>query len=144
MPETFDIPNFRGRPWLSNFYPAAVSMKGHVYPSVENAYQAAKTLDETLRQPFEHYSSRDAKRHGRSLPMRSDWAEIKLPLMHALVRAKFHHPRLGEWLLATGEATIAEGNWWGDTFWGVCNGIGENHLGKILMLVRSELRQDRA
>ena len=27
-----------------------------------------------------------------------------------------------------------------DFFWGVCNGKGENHLGKILMKVRDEIR----
>ena len=34
-----------------------------------------------------------------------------------------------------------EGNTWNDTFWGVCNGQGQNWLGKILMLVRSELNK---
>ena len=34
---------------------------------------------------------------------------------------------------------IVEGNTWGDVFWGVCNGIGENHLGNILMDVRDEI-----
>lgn len=32
-----------------------------------------------------------------------------------------------------------EGNTWGDKFWGVCDGEGENHLGKLLMEVRAEL-----
>lgn len=31
---------------------------------------------------------------------------------------------------------IIEVNNWGDTYWGVCNGIGDNHLGKILMKIR--------
>lgn len=36
---------------------------------------------------------------------------------------------------------IVEGNTWGDAFWGVDSrtGEGENHLGQILMQVRSEL-----
>ena len=42
-------------------------------------------------------------------------------------------------LLATGDAKIVEGNTWGDVFWGVCNGVGENHLGEILMKVRQDL-----
>lgn len=29
----------------------------------------------------------------------------------------------------------------GDTYWGVVDGKGENHLGKILMKVRSEIRK---
>ena len=35
---------------------------------------------------------------------------------------------------------LVEDNAWGDTFWGRCNGIGKNHLGKILMVIREELR----
>ena len=35
---------------------------------------------------------------------------------------------------------LIEGNVWNDTFWGVCNGKGHNHLGKILMKVRDEIR----
>jgi hypothetical protein len=42
-------------------------------------------------------------------------------------------------LLLTGDEELIEGNFWGDVFWGVCNGVGKNHLGKILMEVRSEL-----
>ena len=43
-------------------------------------------------------------------------------------------------LLTTGDAKIVEGNTWGDTFWGVCGGVGENHLGKVLMRIRAELQ----
>jgi predicted NAD-dependent protein-ADP-ribosyltransferase YbiA (DUF1768 family) len=44
-------------------------------------------------------------------------------------------------LLATDDEELVEGNWWNDTFWGVCRGDGENNLGKIIMKVRDELRQ---
>ena len=42
--------------------------------------------------------------------------------------------------MATGDAELVEGNTWNDTYWGVCNGVGHNHLGKILMQVRQELQ----
>lgn len=42
-------------------------------------------------------------------------------------------------LLATGGVELIEGNDWGDAFWGVCGGYGQNWLGVLLMLVRSEL-----
>jgi predicted NAD-dependent protein-ADP-ribosyltransferase YbiA (DUF1768 family) len=42
-------------------------------------------------------------------------------------------------LKATGDEELVEGNWWNDTFWGVCNGVGENNLGKLLMKIRAEL-----
>lgn len=41
--------------------------------------------------------------------------------------------------LATGDAILIEGNTWGDRFWGVCEGFGQNHLGHVLMRVRVQL-----
>lgn len=38
--------------FLSNFYPAPVTLDGVVYPTVENAFQAAKTGDMALRRQF--------------------------------------------------------------------------------------------
>jgi predicted NAD-dependent protein-ADP-ribosyltransferase YbiA (DUF1768 family) len=58
------------------------------------------------------------------------------------VYAKFVcNPRLQRMLLDTSDAELVEGNWWGDRFWGTFRGAGRNHLGKILMRVRDELRQ---
>jgi hypothetical protein len=43
-------------------------------------------------------------------------------------------------LLATGDMELIEDNDWDDTYWGVCNGAGENNLGKLLMKIRAEAR----
>jgi predicted NAD-dependent protein-ADP-ribosyltransferase YbiA (DUF1768 family) len=56
--------------------------------------------------------------------------------MHDLVMQKFSIPELSKMLLSTGNKYIEETNTWGDTYWGVCNGVGENNLGKILMSIR--------
>jgi predicted NAD-dependent protein-ADP-ribosyltransferase YbiA (DUF1768 family) len=40
----------------------------------------------------------------------------------------------------TKEKLLIEGNYWKDTFWGICDGIGKNYLGKILMEVREEFK----
>ncbi len=37
------------------------------------------------------------------------------------------------------QGELIEGNHWNDTFWGICNGNGENNLGKILMKIRHEI-----
>ena len=59
--------------------------------------------------------------------------------MYFIVRNKFiPNDDLMEKLIATGNAELIEGNWWKDTYWGVCDGIGENKLGKILMQIRKE------
>lgn len=61
--------------------------------------------------------------------------------MEEVVRAKFsQNPDLARRLVDTCPRELAEGNHWGDTYWGTVNGQGENHLGKILMKVREELR----
>jgi predicted NAD-dependent protein-ADP-ribosyltransferase YbiA (DUF1768 family) len=77
---------------------------------------------------------------GRSVKLRPDWESIKLDVMETAVRIKFTDPELAAKLIATGDEELIEGNWWNDTFWGVCNGVGENHLGKILMKVRADIK----
>ena len=131
--------------YLSNFWLAAVTYEGKRYPSVEHAYQAAKTLDVGERARIAGLATAsEAKRAGRGLRVRVDWEQVKLGVMEQCVRDKFlNHADLGAKLLATGEAELVEGNDWGDRFWGVCEGRGENHLGKILMKVRSELRRGK-
>lgn len=139
-----EISSFRGDyHFLSNFHPSPVELDGVIYPYVENAFQAAKTLDRKQRIPFVSMNPSEAKRAGRRLKLRGDWENVKPDIMLALVRDKFARtPALREKLLATGEARLIEGNTWGDTIWGVCRGKGKNMLGKILMRVRAEIVQE--
>lgn len=132
--DSFNGPNR----WLSNFYTAKVVYDDVEYSSVENAYQASKTLDKTIRNEIKFVSPAEAKRIGRRIDLRPNWDTIKLHIMWVLVMQKFtRHPDLAAKLIATGNCLIVEGNEWGDTYWGVCNGHGYNHLGLILMGVRS-------
>lgn len=124
--------------FLSNFWSCYIKVDGDWYPSVENAYQAMKMQHKANRARFQHIKASEAKRLGRLLPMRDDWDQVKLDVMYNLVRQKFEDRKLQSNLLATGDAELQEGNWWGDAYWGTVNGVGENHLGKILMRVRSE------
>lgn len=131
--------------FLSNFHPAIVFFDGHMYPTVENAFQAAKCLHEEDRAQFATLAPGQAKRLGRKVEMRPDWNSARLDVMRDLVLQKFrNHAELQMKLLATGDADIIEGNQWHDTFWGVCDGIGQNHLGKILMDTRRILRDEKA
>lgn len=126
--------------FLSNFHPVIVHYEGHAYPSVEHAYQAAKTLNVSLRHPFMKLTAAQAKRLGRNLNLRPDWEQVKFSIMEVLVREKFTtYSDLQHALLATAPSELIEGNTWGDVYWGVCRGRGENHLGKILMRIRLEL-----
>ena len=133
--------------WLSNFHPVNVTIRseatGNYYRflSVESAYQAMKTDDEQRWVEFAHLTPGQAKRHGRALALRPNWDSIKLSVMQRLLALKFRHPELRRLLLATGDAELIEGNNWGDRYWGVSGGSGENHLGRLLMDLRAELRE---
>ena len=126
--------------FLSNFYPVSIELDGEVYAAVEDAFQAAKTLDPTERRFIQLCQTPgDAKRCGRQVTLRADWNDIKVSVMHDLLRKKFKNPALRKLLLDTGDAILIEGNTHGDVFWGQVNGQGENHLGKLLMEVRAEI-----
>jgi len=107
--------------FLSNFYPSAILYRGHTWPMVEHAYQAAKFTN----LEYQHHirlapTPGVAKRLGRSPHKRSDWDSVKVGIMFSLLQLKFQIPELRGQLLATGDRWLEEGNSWGDTFWGVC------------------------
>lgn len=129
--------------FLSNFWYASVAFDGVVYPSVEHAFQAAKTLDPDKRRGIVHAPGPGiAKRLGRKLTLRPDWEQVKEAIMLNLLRQKFAHDPLRSALIATGDAQIIDGNIWGDTYWGVdVNKGGMNRLGILLMQVRDEIKE---
>ncbi len=136
---------FKGKySYLSNFYSAVIHYGGLRYPSVEHAYQASKSLDIVIRRRISVESSPVRARYlGRLLARRADWEQIKLTVMTELVFMKFSDYDLRLKLLKTSSHELVEINVWGDVFWGVCNGVGDNHLGKILMSVRERLEADQ-
>lgn len=137
------IDSFTGKyRFLSNFYLCRVRYMSISYRSAEHAYQASKTNKRSERKRIRQAPTPAlAKKLGQRILLREDWDTTKVGVMQAIVRSKFEQsPRLRKKLLATENERLVEGNWWNDTFWGVCNGRGENHLGRILMKVREELR----
>jgi ribA/ribD-fused uncharacterized protein len=144
------ITDFRGKhDFLSNFYPSPVTLDDVEYPTVEHAFQAAKTPDFAQRRAIRQLDSPGkAKRAGRKIKRREDWFDVSLQIMESLIHQKFtRYPELGEELLATGDVVLIEGNNWDDKFYGcvwntkTSEWEGENHLGKILMKTRQQLRQ---
>lgn len=139
------IDAFRGK-WskLGNYSPCLIFYDGHAYLSVEHAYQAQKSLDPKVQQAIRNQPTPNtAKRFARLVALRADWDDVKIPLMLALLREKFASEPERTILLSTVNEHLVEGNWWGDTFWGQSPlGRGENHLGKLLMQVRDELRRE--
>jgi len=129
--------------FLSNFFPCEVVYEGIKYPSSEHAYQASKTLDLDERKRIVALSTAsESKKAGRKVVLRDDWEQVKDNVMTNIVSAKFNQNSiLKDCLLLTENEELVEGNWWHDTHFGVCNGVGENKLGKILMEVRESLRE---
>ena len=140
MPER--IEGFKGPyEFLSNFVHARVVLSGVTYPTVEHAFQAAKSLDVIERTIIEKAKGPGhAKRLGRLLNCRPDWEDVKERVMRELLSQKFSQPHFMELLLSTGDAYLEETNWWNDKYWGVCNGKGKNRLGHILMDIRTDLK----
>ena len=127
--------------FLSNFYECSVTFEGLTYGSSEAAFQAQKSSDPSDREKFTGLRPSESKRAGYSVKLRADWEEVKVSVMHEILRAKFtQNPDLMKKLLATKQALLVEGNDWQDTFWGFDFnlGYGENMLGQILMKIRAE------
>lgn len=137
-----DIFSFSGvNRWLSNFEPCVIVYAGMEFLSVEAAYVAAKTDRVELRREIQMLDTPSkCKQYGKSIELRHGWEEMRLDVMEHLLRQKFKAGTpLGDKLKATGNCLIVEGNTWGDTFWGQCHGVGHNHLGKMIMQIRSTL-----
>ncbi|KAK3917104.1 Retrovirus-related Pol polyprotein from transposon 412 [Frankliniella fusca] len=109
------ITSFRGKYYfLSNFYPVTIFYDNRDWPSVEHAFQAAKTENE--------FEKLEIKNADTALEAKRLDAERKL--------------------LETGERKLIEENLWHDDFWGVCvcskhqGRYGRNVLGQLLCLLR--------
>lgn len=137
------IPEFQGEyRWLSNMWMAPVKVGELTFPCNENAFHAAKSTNEKdwLFLAGPDITPYRARIYGRNeMTLREDWEDIKLEVMRLINRAKYdQHPDLREKLLATEGKTLIEGNYHRDTFWGQYRGKGENHLGRILMVIRDD------
>lgn len=133
--------------FLSNMYSCPVKFDGEVFPCVETAFQYAKCADENDKERFMNtrgfwVNGYTARSIGRKVKLRSDWDTYRLEVMKELLEDKFyHHEKFREGLKLTRKIEIVEDNTWDDTFWGKCNGKGENNLGKMLMEIREEIQK---
>jgi ribA/ribD-fused uncharacterized protein len=130
---------------FSNFAAYPITLDGEVWPTSEHYFQAQKFEDRAHRRRIQNAKSpMVAARLGRDRKqkLRRDWESVKVEVMRRAVRAKFQqHEDLRDLLLGTGEARLVE-HTENDAYWGDGgDGSGKNMLGRILMDVRSELRE---
>ena len=133
-----NVTEFRGTfYYLSNMYPCKIKLGNVTYECAEAAFQAAKLEDKSQRKMFAGLNGYEARKLGRQVKLRPYWNNVKVRIMNWVIAEKFaQNPTLKLKLLETRGMQLIEGNTWGDTFWGVCNGNGQNQLGKLLMQYR--------
>jgi ribA/ribD-fused uncharacterized protein len=138
------IKEFKGEyGWLSNFASVKITLDGITYPSVEHAYMSAKSNDPEWKNfcSNPNNTAGQVKKHSKTIILKDGWDDIKLLVMEECLKQKFNQEPFKGLLLATGQQHIQEGNWWGDSFWGVDlrTNQGENHLGELIMKIRNVL-----
>jgi len=133
--------------WLSNFHRCEILYENLIFPTSENAYQGAKIILEE-RKKFVEITAYDSKKFWREYtPIdknSEEWDNRKYDVMYNILSYKFsHNEDLKNKLINTGDKYLEETNHWEDTYWGVDYKLGgENNLGKILMKIRSELKNE--
>lgn len=131
--------------FLSNFYESSVRipLTERMAKTAEHAYQACKCSDAKEAEEILNADTPGAaKRLGKKCKLVENWDLIKDHAMIAVLYNKFEDEGLKNKLINTYPMELIEGNNWGDTYWGVCKGIGENKLGKMLMGVRDTLMRE--
>lgn len=127
--------------WLSNFHLVDITIDDLTYASTEAAYMSMKCADRDYKIRLSRAKTPgEARRIGRgNFKLVENWDDIRVQVMYLVNKQKYEYPNLRQKLLDTGNKYLEETNTWNDTFWGVCNGVGENNLGKVLMTIREEI-----
>ncbi len=131
---------------FSNFSPHPIEIQGENWQTVEHYYQAQKFIGSDAASsliikaaPTPEQAAalgRDCRRQ-----LRSNWEQLKTKVMRKAVLQKFlTHQEIQVILLSTADVLIVEDSP-NDYYWGCGEAkTGDNHLGKILMSVRKEIR----
>lgn len=138
-----------GQPYyeFTNFYANQINLDGKTWPTSEHYFQAQKyptnlALQERIRKaPTARMAFDITRETGNDRFKDPNWDNTKYQSMLKVVRAKFNQPHLQTLLLDTKNAVLVENAGANDAVWGAgADYMGTNHLGRILMHVRDELR----
>ena len=130
--------------YLCNFYMRDMEYKGRYFTNAEAAYQAEKCINDEDKDAFAlgglFSDPTPARDHGQEVPIVDDWDDRRVEIMYDVIKEKFlQNPDLALRLLKTSPCLITKGDRFGDTFWGLTQNGGENHLGNILMYIRDNV-----
>jgi ribA/ribD-fused uncharacterized protein len=140
-----EITEFRGQyHFLSNFYESVFVVGGIEFKTVEHFFQALKCVNrDEMLDVINAPTPGKARSIGRRVELKDDWKDIKVSVMYAGLKEKFKNTTLRKLLINTGDKVLKEGNTWNDTYWGVNQqGKGKNVLGRLLMKLRSEIKEE--
>ncbi|HEY9882059.1 MAG TPA: NADAR family protein [Thermosynechococcaceae cyanobacterium] len=131
---------------FSNFSAHGFVLDESYWATSEHYFQAQKFVGTPhLEKVQQSKAPKDAANIGRdrSLPLRTDWNQVKDAVMRKAVIQKFRtHANIREILLATEDEVLVEDSPI-DYYWGCGkDGSGQNKLGQILMEVRAFLRNE--
>ncbi len=142
-----EIEKFKGEyEFLSNSYPSPILYDGMSFSCAEAAFQAAKCEKLSDKKRIAQGDGSQAKSIAARIKPRLGWEDEKLGVMEAVLRTKFNQaPELARRLIDTNNAILIYGNNKKDYYWGkdMYTNQGENHLGQLLMKLRSELQCER-
>ena len=130
---------------FSNFSSFKLDWGGYLWMTSEHAYHSEKFYDhpDIIEQLKETRSAHEAMKlaYANKDKYRNDWDDVKLKIMKEILRAKVEqHSYVRKKLLESGDKELIE-NSWRDSYWGWGpNKDGANHLGKLWMEVRDEIR----
>ena len=132
---------------LDNFAPFGLTMYNEYFQTSEHAFQYLKFVDtnkevaESIKKSFSPNDARSIAHENKASRL-ANWSDIKYEKMEEVLKLKVEQNLIvKECLLNTKDYLIAECCIDEDTDWGVDNNNqGENHLGKIWMKIRDELR----
>lgn len=131
---------------FSNFSRHHIFLKDKIWKTSEHYFQAQKfagtEFEEKVRLAPTPKEAANLGRN-RKFPLRKDWEEVKDDIMREALRAKFtQNKELKTILLETGDAELVEHThldfYWADGG----DGSGKNMLGKLLMELREELKNE--
>lgn len=130
---------------FSNFSSFRLKWKGYDWITSEHAYHSEKFDDKSIIEQLKNArSAHDALKVAQAHKdkYKKNWDDIKLSVMKEILKAKVEqHPYVKKKLIESGDKELIE-NSWRDDFWGWGqNKDGKNHLGKLWMEVREEVKK---